>query len=122
MHQRQMRQCELAAAAFGVEMDKKGRPVSRKRDRVSNYVNGLQRPKEPQMAAIAAALEVPVGDLEACFKGPAQPPPLITFEQSGAAPDHVTVRINGMMPRDLAHQLFGLIFAASDHGAEKSAG
>lgn len=117
MEEQSLTNSDLAAKIWGRYVNAEGKNVARGRDRISQWLNGRNRPSKKSLDELAKALNVKVSDLtpEAEMKAAHQVAPdwvfskptggepgLIFIELAMFLPDEIALAIHGLLVRDAA--------------------
>jgi hypothetical protein len=112
-------QSDLARAIWGTLIDPRGRDVARNRDRISNYVRGLQLPSPATVKKLADVFGVEPAELQpslAVPPGQVGQPVNISLTAISGRPDVVLLTVNKRMPMKIALQILALLAEADVQG------
>lgn len=103
LHEREITASELARRIWGSDDERNG---AKNRQIISQYLNGKTQPRFATMERIAAALQIPVADLEPSLLLPDK----LSIE-AGADDDKVMLRINRRVDHATAVKIIEMLSA-----------
>ena len=109
-------QSELARAAFGTLQDQRGYTVPRRRDSVSNYLQGKALPDMKSREALAKALGVRVDDLLPNVPNLNKDDLLLEILHVPNRPGLMRIRVDQLVPADDAIEILQILRKHKDNG------
>ena len=104
-------QSELAAKIWGRTADNRGYSVAKGRDRISIYLKGMALPDHANIQKLADALGLSVEELAPDMKAQSveRDYPEIGITKAPGHPDKILLRVNKLVPMEVAAKIFAIL-------------
>ena len=109
-------QSELAAKIWGRTTDNRGYSVAKGRDRISIYLKGMALPDHVNMQKLAEALGLTVEELapDLTAQSIERDYPEIGITKASGHPDKILLRVNKIVPMEVAAKIFAILAEVKD--------